>query len=120
MKTLPGRHQHIERDRRYRALNYLIQGRAADLLKSAAIELHEAGLEAVLYVHDEIVLEVDEADADQAGATLWAILASGAGKVEGTVGDHRRGSPLERTEGMIRTTSQSVPSGVNPCHLNSR
>ena len=81
--TLLGRQQYIEPDRRYLALNYLIQGSAADLFKRAAIELHEAGLEAVIYAHDEVVLEVDEDQADQAGAELAAILASGAGKVDG-------------------------------------
>ena len=70
-------------DQRYRALNSLIQGSAADLFKLAAIELHEAGLEAVLYVHDEIVLEVDEVEAEEAAARLSTILASGAGKVTG-------------------------------------
>ena len=81
--TVLGRQQHIERDRRYRALNFLIQGSAADLFKLAAIELHEAGLEAVLYVHDEVVLEVDADQAEEAGERLAAILSSGAGKVAG-------------------------------------
>ena len=65
------------------ALNALIQGSAADLLKQAAIELHETGLAVVVYIHDEVVLEVDEDQAEDSAATLSAILATGAGKVDG-------------------------------------
>ena len=81
--TVLGRHQHVPPELRYRALNYLISGSAADLFKLAAIELHEAGLEAVLYVHDEIVLEADVGEAEDAANQLSAVLTSGAGKVRG-------------------------------------
>ena len=81
--TVLGRQQPIARDQRYLALNRLISGSAADLFKLAAIELYEARLEAVLYVHDEIVLEVDVDQAEEAGRRLAATLSSGADKVRG-------------------------------------
>lgn len=83
IETVLGRRHYIPADRHYIGLNYLIQGGCADLFKLAAAELHEANIPAILYVHDEIVLEVHEDVAEDAGKKLEAILTTGAGKVKG-------------------------------------
>jgi DNA polymerase-1 len=61
-----------------RSLNVPIQGSGADLLHVALGKLPNAlaGLDAcpVLFVHDEIVLEVAETDADQAGRRLACVM----------------------------------------------
>lgn len=56
----------------YKMLNYLIQGSAADLMKEAMIEAHRAGLDLILSVHDEPVVECDAGVVvrDEALATL--------------------------------------------------
>ncbi len=56
-------------------VNLPIQGTAADILKRAMIDLHQAlpsipGLRMILTVHDELVFEVPEAAADQAVALV--------------------------------------------------
>ncbi len=58
------------------AMNAPVQGTAADLIKMAMVQvdrsLKEEGLEAaiILQVHDELILEVVEKDADRAGELL--------------------------------------------------
>lgn len=59
----------IERES-YKYLNYLIQGTAADLMKESCVAAHAAGLPIIGPVHDEILIEVDEADAEEAGREL--------------------------------------------------
>lgn len=49
------------------AVNYVIQGSAADILKVAMLELKKQGFTAVLQVHDELLFE---AEPDKAEATL--------------------------------------------------
>lgn len=61
IKTLWGRHLHPESQ--HKALNALVQGCAADLMKAGLVKTHtwlnEAGLEShlVLTIHDELVLD---------------------------------------------------------------
>lgn len=42
-----------------------VQGIARDILAQAVLNLEAAGLPVILHVHDEVILEVDEATADQ-------------------------------------------------------
>lgn len=49
----------------YKAVNYLVQGTAAALLKEALIALHKDGVPVVALVHDEIVAHVPEKDAEE-------------------------------------------------------
>jgi DNA polymerase-1 len=56
-------------------VNLPIQGTAADILKRAMIDLHQAqsaipGLRMILTVHDELVFEVPEAAAEEASALI--------------------------------------------------
>lgn len=83
IETIMGRRHYIPADRHYIGLNYLIQGGCADLFKLAAAELHEAGLPAILYVHDEIVLEVPEDISEAAKTQLEVTLTTGADIVKG-------------------------------------
>ncbi len=46
------------------AINYIIQGSAADIIKVAMIELDKQGYKPLLQVHDELIFEVDPATAD--------------------------------------------------------
>ena len=58
------------------AMNMPIQGTAADIIKIAMVRVHrrlaEQGLQArlILQVHDELIVEAPEAEADQAAAIL--------------------------------------------------
>jgi DNA polymerase len=47
---------------------------ANDLLRHTLKRLDEEGLDVVLHVHDEVVLEVPEADAEHAAARLVEIM----------------------------------------------
>jgi DNA polymerase I-like protein with 3'-5' exonuclease and polymerase domains len=49
----------------YKFTNYLVQGTAAALLKEALIKLHADGVPVVALVHDEIVADVEEKDAEE-------------------------------------------------------
>jgi DNA polymerase-1 len=46
------------------AINYIIQGSAADIIKVAMIELDKQGYKPLLQVHDELIFEVDPSTAD--------------------------------------------------------
>lgn len=50
----------------YKFVNYLVQGSAADLFKEAVVRTHEAGIPMIALTHDEILAEVDAADAEDA------------------------------------------------------
>jgi DNA polymerase I-like protein with 3'-5' exonuclease and polymerase domains len=50
----------------YRFVNYLVQGTAADIFKEAVVRTHEAGIPMIGLCHDEILAEVDAADAEDA------------------------------------------------------
>jgi DNA polymerase-1 len=56
-------------------LNRLVSGSCADLFKRSIVELHRAGAPMILFVHDEIVCEVDQDDADRVARLLEAELA---------------------------------------------
>jgi DNA polymerase I-like protein with 3'-5' exonuclease and polymerase domains len=50
------------------------------MFKAAAIELHDAGVPVVLFVHDEVVAEVSEDEAQHTGRLLEQALTRGADK----------------------------------------
>lgn len=50
----------------YKFTNYLVQGTAADLMKASLVEVHKQGVPLVAAVHDELVAEVPEEDAEEA------------------------------------------------------
>lgn len=79
VETIGGRRHYLDPDKDYIALNYLIQGGCADIFKEAAARIHEAGMPAILYVHDEIVLEVQEDVAEDARVRLEEIMEEASG-----------------------------------------
>lgn len=50
----------------YKFVNYLVQGTAADIFKEAVVRTHQAGIPMIALTHDEILAEVDAADAEDA------------------------------------------------------
>lgn len=69
-KLISGRRFRVDERDSYKAVNYLIQGTAAALLKYAVIQLHKDGVPMVALVHDEIVAHVPKADAVEAGKLI--------------------------------------------------
>lgn len=65
--TPTGRHLPLDRDRLYAATNYMVQSTARDVLAEAILDLFDAGLGdgLLLPVHDEIIAEAPEADAEE-------------------------------------------------------
>ena len=63
---ISGRRFRVDPKDSYKGTNYLIQGTAAALLKYALIQLHKDGVPVVALIHDEVLAEVDEADAEEA------------------------------------------------------
>jgi DNA polymerase-1 len=82
LTTIGGRRHCFEAPNRM-LLNRLISGSCADMFKAAAIELHELDVPVVLYVHDEVVAEVDERQAEDTAKLLEAALARGIGQLRG-------------------------------------
>jgi len=57
VRTLLGRKQIVDPDKKYVGLNALIQGSAADIMKKAAVNLDQLEGQPLLFVHDEVVME---------------------------------------------------------------
>ncbi len=68
-------------------LNRLVSGGCADLFKLAAIELHDAGVPVITYVHDEVVAEVPEDRRRKPAACSRQALTRGAAKISGLVAE---------------------------------
>ena len=64
--------QRIKRSGTYKGLNRLIQGSAADQVKSAMVALHKAGIHSMLQVHDELALSVKSREEAQDAARIMA------------------------------------------------
>lgn len=62
-KLVSGRRFRVDPRDDYKAINYVVQGTAAALLKYAVIKLHEDGVPMVALVHDEILAYAPENDA---------------------------------------------------------
>lgn len=66
--TAWGRRIHLDVEYAYRAVNYYVQGSAADLIKSSMIKIHDwflrLGVDAhiIMTIHDELVVEVAKSD----------------------------------------------------------
>ncbi len=84
-RLMPEMHADTPRQRyqaRRQAINTLIQGSAADIIKLAMLDayhdpiLRTLNASLILQVHDELLLEVPAASADQAGARLAELMAA--------------------------------------------
>lgn len=60
----------------YKFTAALLQGTAGDLFKDSAARVHAQGVPLIAFVHDELIAEVDEADAEEAGHILEEALTT--------------------------------------------
>jgi DNA polymerase-1 len=80
LPELHSRNAQLESQARRQAINTVIQGSAADIIKMAMLHtaadetLHELGARLILQVHDELVLEAPEKNGQAAGERLSEIM----------------------------------------------
>jgi DNA polymerase I-like protein with 3'-5' exonuclease and polymerase domains len=84
--TIAGRRHHFDQPN-HMLLNRLVSGSCADMFKMAIIRLHKQAVPMILFVHDEIVVEVDERDADRVARLLETELGRGMSRPRVSV-DH--------------------------------
>ena len=79
----------IRRAYTYRGLNKILQGGSADQTKKSMIELHKAGYNMLLAVHDEIALSVKTKEEAEAAAEIMkhAVALEVPSKIDVEVGD---------------------------------
>lgn len=79
----------IKRAMTYKGLNRLIQGGASDQCKKALLQLHQAGYDILLQVHDEIALSVKSKEEAEEAASLMreAVQLDVPSKVDVEIGD---------------------------------
>lgn len=65
VKSIYGRRFRVDPRDAYKAVNYLIQGTAADMLKKSIAELQSQGVPIIGAVHDELIAHVPEKDAEE-------------------------------------------------------
>jgi len=75
--TPSGRRLPLDRDRTYAATNFLCQGTSRDVLAQAILDIDEAGLGdyMLLPIHDELLCQVPEADAEDAAKEIERIMS---------------------------------------------
>jgi DNA polymerase-1 len=82
LPELHSRNQQVQSQARRQAVNTVIQGSAADIIKLAMLRVHASpllagqGARLILQVHDELLLEAPEAGAPAAAAELGRIMQS--------------------------------------------
>jgi len=99
--SILGRHHYFPNGPNHMVLNRLVSGSCADLFKRAAVELHELDIPVVLYVHDEVVCEVEEDRADEVARVLEKVLPRSEGRVQNlsaTASIHKRWSEFKQPE----------------------
>ncbi|MFO7727231.1 MAG: DNA polymerase I, partial [Desulfonatronovibrio sp.] len=84
-RLLPGinsRNANLVQQARRMAINTVVQGSAADVIKKAMLavdrdeKLQKLGAVLILQVHDELLIEVDKARAEEAGARLAHVMST--------------------------------------------
>lgn len=73
-----GRHLPLDRDRAYACVNYAVQSTARDLIAKALLDIEKAGLgdHVLLPVHDEIIAQAPEADAEEVIREIGRLMES--------------------------------------------
>ncbi len=81
--TPSGRRLPTQRGREFTLVNHLCQATAADIFKSALIEVHRAGHgdRLLLPIHDELLLQCDEQVAEEFGMVIADLMAAHLGDV---------------------------------------
>lgn len=76
--TPAGRHLPLDRDRLYAATNYVVQSTARDLLAQAIVDLFAAGMGdyLLLPIHDEVLAQAPEGEAEEFAAELGRVMGS--------------------------------------------
>jgi DNA polymerase-1 len=74
VETFGGRRVAAPVEYAYKLVNYLIQGSCADVLKDKLIALHEQGVDILLPVHDEVLVECDSSDAAEVARVMTETL----------------------------------------------
>lgn len=74
--TPSGRHLPLDRDRLYAATNYVVQSTARDMLAQAIVNVFDAGMGdyLLLPVHDELIVQVPDYEAEEAIATIGRLM----------------------------------------------
>ena len=87
MTTPSGRRLPVDRGHEYKLVNHLVQGTAADIFKNGMIDVHkEYGHLLLLPVHDEIIMQVPEYQAEEIGAHVCELMGGVLGEVPITAG----------------------------------
>jgi DNA polymerase-1 len=110
VKTPWGRRQRVDKfvDREaYKFTNYLIQGTAADLLKQSLVKADAAGLPVIAAVHDELIVEVPEADAEEAARELQRAMTDDDGRLSSII-------PIEAEPQIVDRWSDAKTPGYVP------
>lgn len=122
IRTPWGRHHRVEgkgyraaEREAYKFTNYLVQGTAADLIKDALVKIHKAGVPVVNVVHDEIVAEVPEADAEEAGRIIVEAMTEFGEDEPG--GKILRAVPLEAEAQIVDRWSEAKDPAFKPDYL---
>jgi DNA polymerase-1 len=78
VKTLAGRVLPLDRERLYAATNYMVQSTARDLLAQAIVDIFDAGMgdHLLLPVHDELVAQAPEGDAEEVIREIGRLMES--------------------------------------------
>jgi DNA polymerase I-like protein with 3'-5' exonuclease and polymerase domains len=100
-RLISGRRFRVDQRDSYKAVNYLVQGTAAALLKYAVVNLHRDGVPMVALVHDEIVAHVDKSEAEEAQALIIKRMTEHPG-LEGVV-------PLKAEGDIVNRWSDAKP-----------
>ena len=61
----------------------MVQGCARDVMAQHISAIHDAGYDIILHVHDEVVVEVAEKDAEQAKSDITDIMSTAPEWLEG-------------------------------------
>lgn len=87
--TVMGRRCFVEKGEGYsKRINHIVQGSAADGMKLALIDLGEKRIVPVLCVHDEVVLDVPEEEAEEYGKLLVESMVNSMYKATGQSKDN--------------------------------
>lgn len=100
-KLISGRRFRVAQQDDYKAVNYLVQGTAASLLKYAVIQLHKDGVPMVALIHDEIVAHVPTGEATEAAKLIEKRMTEFEG-LQGVV-------PLRAEADIIQRWSDAKP-----------
>jgi len=114
IKTPWGRRHRIYRNAEREAYTFiakLLQGTAADLFKDAARRVHQQGVPLIGFVHDELLAEVPEGDAEEAGRIMVDALIDHPVIAEKV--------PLEAEAKIVDSWSDTKKPGWTPAHERS-